>query len=79
MSEMAAAGGKPGNKAAPPAAKPAPRPLPQFTKQQVAGRLRQLKYLFEQWLLTDEFYAAKVAECEAVAAAEDPAPTGGRR
>jgi hypothetical protein len=36
-----------------------------FTKQQVASRLRQLKLLFEEGMLTDEFYAEKVAECEA--------------
>ncbi|MFH1923086.1 MAG: PPC domain-containing protein [Planctomycetota bacterium] len=36
-----------------------------FTKRQVAGRLRQLKALFEEWLITDEFYSRKVAECEA--------------
>ncbi len=36
-----------------------------FTKQQVAGRLRQLKLLFEEGLLTEDFYARKVAECEA--------------
>ena len=41
-------------------------PKPKFTKQQVAGRLRQLKILFEDGLLTDGFYARKVAECEAV-------------
>jgi hypothetical protein len=40
--------------------------MPKFTKQQVAGRLRQLKLLFDEGLLTDEFYARKVAECEAV-------------
>jgi hypothetical protein len=39
---------------------------PAFSKQQVAGRLRQLKLLYEDGLLTDEFYEAKVAECEAV-------------
>lgn len=39
---------------------------PTFTKQQIAGRWRQLKRLFEEGLLTDEFYDAKVAECEAV-------------
>ena len=39
---------------------------PKFTKQQVAGRLRQLKALYEEGLLTDEFYAEKVAECDAV-------------
>jgi len=39
---------------------------PKFTKQQVAGRLRQLKILFEDGLLTDDFYGLKVDECEAV-------------
>jgi hypothetical protein len=38
---------------------------PKFTKQQVAGRLRELKLLFEEELLTDDFYEQKVAECEA--------------
>jgi hypothetical protein len=38
---------------------------PKFTKQQVAGLLRQLKRLFEEDLLTDDFYDQKVAECEA--------------
>ena len=37
-----------------------------FTKQQVAGRLRQLRQLFDEWLITDRFYDKKVAECEAV-------------
>ena len=37
----------------------------QFTKQQIAGRLRQLKMLFEDGLITDDFYDVKVAECEA--------------
>jgi hypothetical protein len=36
-----------------------------FTKRQVAGRLRQLKNLYQEWLITDKFYNAKVAECEA--------------
>jgi hypothetical protein len=49
----------------PPAEKPA-IPASKFTKAQVAGRLRQLKALYEQWLITDDFYARKVAECEAV-------------
>lgn len=39
---------------------------PRFTQQQVAGRLRQLKLLFEEGMLTDNFYADKVAECEAM-------------
>ena len=47
------------------AASDAEKPKPKFTKQQVAGRLRQLKYLFEEGLLTDEFYAERVSECEA--------------
>ena len=38
---------------------------PKFTRQQIAGRLRQLRLLYEDGLLTDEFYEAKVAECEA--------------
>ena len=38
---------------------------PKFTKQQVAGLLRQLKRLYEDDLLTDDFYDQKVAECEA--------------
>ena len=38
---------------------------PKFTKRQVAGRLRQLKLLYEEYLLTDNFYNRKVAECEA--------------
>ena len=38
---------------------------PKFTKQQIAGRLRELKLLFEEGLLTDDFYDQKVAECEA--------------
>ncbi len=37
-----------------------------FTKQQVASRLKQLRNLFDAWLLTDEFYRERVAECEAV-------------
>jgi len=37
---------------------------PKFTKQQIAGRLRQLKLLYEEGLLTDAFYDEKVAECE---------------
>jgi len=37
---------------------------PKFTKKQVAWRLRQLKALYEEWLLTDEFYNRKVAECQ---------------
>lgn len=35
-----------------------------FTKKQVAGRLKQLKLLYEEYLLTDNFYSRKVAECE---------------
>ena len=51
----------------PPAAAVDPKTgKPKFTKQQVAGRLRQLKLLFEDGLLTEDFYDRKVAECEAV-------------
>jgi hypothetical protein len=54
--------------ATPPAApaKPGVPAKPKFTKQQVAGRLRQLKLLFEEGLLTDDFHDRKVAECEAL-------------
>jgi hypothetical protein len=38
---------------------------PKFTKQQIAGRLRQIKLLFAEGLLTDSFYDEKIAECEA--------------
>ena len=49
-----------------PALATAPVPILQkFTKQQIVGRLRQLKLLYEDGLLTDEFYAERVAECEA--------------
>jgi len=40
---------------------------PKFTKQQLAGRIRQLTLLYEEGLLTDEFYAEKVREFEAAA------------
>ena len=40
-------------------------PAPKFTKQQIAGRLRQLKLLYEEGLLSDSFYSARVGECEA--------------
>jgi hypothetical protein len=42
-----------------------PQGAPKFSKRQVQGRLRQLKLLYEDFLLTDEFYERKVAECEA--------------
>ncbi len=48
-----------------PSAAPKTEP-PKFSKSQVTGRLRQLKFLYEDWLLTDDFYARKVAECEAL-------------
>ncbi|MCX6901431.1 MAG: hypothetical protein NT105_22355 [Verrucomicrobia bacterium] len=38
-----------------------------FTKGQAAGRVRQLKYLFEEGLLTDDFYGERIAECECAA------------
>jgi hypothetical protein len=43
----------------------APGEKPKFSKQQVAGRLRRLKLLFEDGLFTEGFYDEKVAECEA--------------
>jgi hypothetical protein len=38
---------------------------PKFTKQQVVARLRQLKLLYEEGMLTADFYNEKAAECEA--------------
>lgn len=38
---------------------------PKFTKQQIVGRLRELKRLYEEGLIIDDFYIEKVAECEA--------------
>ena len=38
---------------------------PKFTKHQVQTRLRQLKVLFEDGLLMEDFYEERVAECEA--------------
>jgi hypothetical protein len=40
-------------------------PKAKFTKQQAANHLRQIKQLFEEGLLTEEFTARKAAECEA--------------
>jgi len=57
-----------GTKAAAPPADPkaaAPASKFKFSKSQVAGRLREIKNLFEEGLLTDNFYNRKVAECEA--------------
>ena len=48
-----------------PAPNPPPVAKPKFTQQQIAGRLRQLKLLYEDGLLTDAFYDKKVTECEA--------------
>jgi hypothetical protein len=38
---------------------------PKFTKQQVARRLREINLLFQEGVLTEEFYHEKIAECEA--------------
>ncbi|HMJ90542.1 MAG TPA: hypothetical protein VK530_12050 [Candidatus Acidoferrum sp.] len=37
-----------------------------FTKSQVARRLREIKLLFEEGVLTEEFYHQKIADCEAL-------------
>lgn len=49
---------------APPTTSPPAAAKPAFSKQQIIGRLRQLKTLYEEGLLTDAFYDAKVTECE---------------
>jgi len=38
-----------------------------FSKKQVAGRISQIRSLFDEGLLTDDFYGGKVAECECAA------------
>jgi hypothetical protein len=38
---------------------------PKFSRQQVEARLRELKRLYEDGYLTDEFYLDRAAECEA--------------
>ncbi len=37
---------------------------PKFTKQQVAGLLRQIRLLHQDGLITDAFRDRKIAECE---------------
>ena len=54
-----------GDTNAPLAAMVGPVKKPNFTKKQVASRLRDLKRLYEEGLLTDEFYWERVAECDA--------------
>jgi hypothetical protein len=39
---------------------------PKFSRNQVVRRLRELKLLYEEGLLTDSFYHAKADECEAM-------------
>jgi hypothetical protein len=47
----------------------APRPetdaQQKFTRKQVENRLVSLRRLYQSWLLTESFYARRVAECEA--------------
>jgi len=42
-----------------------PKAPAKFSQKQIAGRLRQLKSLYGESLLTDDFYFRKVAECQA--------------
>lgn len=65
ITKVTAATNASGNTNVPGAAASSSAGKPLFTKQQIAGRLRQLKLLFEEGLLTEEFYGSKVAECEA--------------
>lgn len=48
---------------------------PKFTQKQVAGRLRELKRLYDEGLLTEKFYNKKVAECEATMEDDQAAAT----
>jgi len=63
----ASAGTKPATAPAAAGTKPttAPSATAKFTKQQVAGRLREIQFLFQEGLLTDDFANRKTAECEA--------------
>jgi hypothetical protein len=54
----------PAAESSPAAGAAATPPKPKFSKQQIAGRLRQLKLLYEEGLLTDAFYLDRVAECD---------------
>ncbi len=36
-----------------------------FSKKQVTGRIQQIRYLFDEGLITDDFFGEKTAECEA--------------
>jgi hypothetical protein len=38
-----------------------------FSKNSAAGRVRQLRYLYDEGLLTDDFYGERAAECECAA------------
>jgi hypothetical protein len=49
-----------------PAGYPSTPTQPKFTPKQIEGRLRQLKLLYQDGLLTDAFYDMKVTECEAL-------------
>ena len=45
-----------------------------FTKKQVANHIRQIKQLFEEGLLTDQFTTRKILEAEREAALEIAEP-----
>ena len=58
----------PSKKPSKPPAKPTgktPAKTAEFTRQQVLGRLRQLKRLYDEYLITESFYKRKVDECVA--------------
>jgi hypothetical protein len=59
---LARTAAKPSTETKPGETKPGEKP--KFTQQQVAGRLRQLKILNDDGLLTKDFYDRKVKECE---------------
>jgi len=43
--------------------KPKPRPgAPKYTEKQVAGRIRQIERLYQEWLLTDDFANREIAQ-----------------
>ena len=57
----------PGSEPLPFVGPPTPPELvkPKITRSQIEGRLKQLRLLYQEGLLTDPFYDAKATECEA--------------
>ncbi|QNN21929.1 hypothetical protein HED60_06475 [Planctomycetales bacterium ZRK34] len=46
------------------APKPDPKKTQKFSKRQAASQIRRLDRLYQDWYMTEELYAAKIAECQ---------------